>query len=397
MSKVRVLHILANLGTGGAERMAAHIATRLDASRFEVAILSISKPLGTDIERSLADAGVKVFYLGKSLGFDYRVYAKLHRALQEFRPDIIHSHVHVLRYALPSMLLMKPELMLHTVHNIAEQEVEPRGRWLQRWAFHRGVVPVAVAQEVAASLTRLYKIPQCRVVGNGIPTEQYAFPKTPRGEWRATEGFKETDVLFGCVARFAPQKNHTLMLQAFAQGPARDPRAHLVLAGSGELLEAAKIQAGTLGLTAQIHFLGVRTDIPDVLAALDVFVLSSDYEGNPLSVLEAMAAGLPSVSTAAGGVPELIENGQQGFVVPVGDVDALAKSMTLLLQNKKIREAMGAAAARRATDNFDVSVMVKAYENLYETLPSRRLPARAVTTRKRAVVAAVEEQVPQSR
>ena len=188
MTRSKVLHILANLGTGGAERMAAHIATRLDPARFEVAVLSISKPLGTDIEKTLADAGVQVFFLGKELGFDYRTYRKLHRVMREFQPDIVHSHVHVLRYALPSMLLLKPAVMLHTVHNVAEQEVEPRGYWLQKFAFKRGVVPVAVAQEVAASLTRLYKIPPCVVVGNCIPTAQYAFPQTPRAEWRAAAG-----------------------------------------------------------------------------------------------------------------------------------------------------------------------------------------------------------------
>ena len=397
MSRSRVLHILANLGTGGAERMAAHIATRLDCQRFEAAVLSISKPLGTDVEQLLADAGVKVWYLGKGPGFDYRIYAKLHRVLRAYRPDIVHTHVHVLRYALPSMLYLKPALMLHTVHNLAEQEVEPRARRLQRFALNRGIVPVAVAQEVAASLQRLYKIPLCVVVGNGIPTELYAFPKTPRAEWRAEEGFDDNDVLFGCVARFAPQKNHALLLQAFSQGPACNPRAHLVLCGAGELLETVKAQARGLGLTDRIHFLGVRTDIPDVLAAMDAFVLSSDWEGNPLSVIEAMSAGLPTVSTAAGGVPELIENGTEGFVVPLGDLDGLAKSMTLLLENKQMRQSMGAAAARRAMANFDVSVMIKAYQHLYETLPSRRNPPDETIGRRRAVVTTVEEQVSQSR
>jgi glycosyltransferase involved in cell wall biosynthesis len=397
MNRSRVLHILANLGTGGAERMVAHIATRLDPQRFDVAVVSIAKRFGTDVEQLLADAGVKVWYLGKGPGFDYRIYSRLHRVLREYRPDIVHTHVHVLRYTLPSMLYLKPALMLHTVHNVAEQEVEPRGRWLQRFAFNHGIVPVAVAQEVAASLQRLYKIPACPVVGNCIPTDLYAFPKTPRAEWRAKEGFEESDVLFGCVARFAPQKNHALMLQSFAQGPASDPRAHLVLSGAGGLLEPVKALARDLGLVDRVHFLGVRTDIPDVLAAMDVFVLSSDWEGNPLSVIEAMAAGLPTVSTAAGGVPELIESGKEGFVVPLGDLDGLAKSMTFLLNHKQVRQTMGAAAARRARDKFDVSVMIRAYEHLYETLPSGRGSWNPKNGRRRAVVTAVEEQVGQNR
>jgi glycosyltransferase involved in cell wall biosynthesis len=397
MKRTRVLHIVANLGTGGAERMVAHIATGLDPRRFEVAVISISKPFGTDVEGLLAEAGVKVWFLGKGPGFDYRIYSRLHRVLREYQPDIVHTHVHVLRYALPSMLYLKPALMLHTVHNLAEWEVEPRGRWLQRFAFKHGIVPVAVAQEVAASLQRLYQIPPCLVVGNCIPTNLYAFPKTPRAEWRAKEGFRDSDVLFGCVARFAPQKNHALLLQAFAQGVASDPRAHLVLAGAGELLEPVKAQASTLGLAGQIHFLGVRTDVPDVLAAMDAFVLSSDFEGNPLSVIEAMAAGVPTVSTAAGGVPELIENGKEGFVVPLGDLNGLAKSMAFLLSHEKVRRSMGAAAARRAKENFDVAVMIKAYQDLYETLPFRQRPPSESTTRGRSVAARVEEEVGQNR
>jgi glycosyltransferase involved in cell wall biosynthesis len=393
----RVLHVVANLGTGGAERMAAHVVTGLDPQRFEVAIVAISKPFGSGVEKWLADVGAKVWYLGKGPGFDPRTYGRLHRVIRDYRPDILHTHVHVLRYALPSMFYLKPALMLHTVHNLAEFEVEPRARFLQRFAFTHGVVPVAVAQEVAVSLERLYGIPPCRVVSNCIPTNLYAFPQTPRAEWRAKEGFRSDDVLFGCVARFAPQKNHTLLLDAFARGPASDPRAHLVLAGGGELLEPTRGRARDLGLLGRVHFLGIRTDVPDILGALDVFVLSSDYEGNPLSVIEAMAAGLPTVSTAAGGVPELINSGKEGFIVQPGDLNGLAESMVFLLNAQEARRSMGAAAAYRAKKNFDVSVMVKAYEELYSTLTSDRSSRREDRIRRQSVAATMEEGVGRNR
>jgi glycosyltransferase involved in cell wall biosynthesis len=389
---VRVLHVLANLGTGGAERMAAHIATGLDRARFDVAVVALSKPFGTDVEQLMADAGVKVWYLGKGSGFDFRTFGRLFRVFREFRPEVLHTHVHVLRYVLPSMLYFKPSLMLHTVHNLAEWEVEPRARFLQRFAFNHGVVPVAVAREVAVSLQRLYKIPPCHVVWNCIPTDLYAFPKTPRAEWRAKERFAESDVLFGCVARFAAQKNHMLLLESFARGPASDPRAHLVLAGGGDLLEQAKVRANDLGLSRRVHFLGIRTDIPDLLGALDAFVLSSNYEGNPLSVIEAMAAGLPIVSTAAGGVPELIENGREGFIVQPGDLAGLADSMTFLLNHENARKSMGGAAARRAKEHFDISAMLTAYEELYETLGSGKSP-RPDRVHGHSVVTTVEESV----
>jgi len=375
MKKIRVLHIVPMLSPGGAERVAVHIVRGLDRQRYEPVVISFTERLGCDLDRLLEEAGIAVRYLGKRPGFDYRMYARLHPVLRDCQPDIVHTHLHVLRYALPSLLLLKRTSLLHTVHNMAEREIEPRARWIQRYAFDHGVVPVAVAEEVALSLERLYGTQQCCVISNGIPTNCYACPQTPRREWRAGEGFGDDDVLFVCVARFAPQKNHVLLLKAFAQGPASDPKAHLVLVGEGVLRERLEEQAKNLGLAGQVHFLGLRTDIPDVLGAMDVFVLSSDWEGNPLSVMEAMASGLPIVSTAAGSVPNLFESGKEGFIVQPGDVLGFSNSMASLLRNREIRQSFGMAAARRAREKFDVSRMVQAYEGVYENLVdhSRRL------------------------
>jgi glycosyltransferase involved in cell wall biosynthesis len=221
---------------------------------------------------------------------------------------------------------------------------------------------------VALSLGKIYGIPKCRVIPNGIPTRSYASSKMPRWEWRAREGFTESDLLFVCVARFAAQKNHALLLKAFAEGPAADRKAHLLLIGDGALRKRLESQAQNLGLSRQAHFLGLRTDIPEILRATDVFVLSSDFEGNPLSVMEAMAAGLPIVSTAVGGVPALLESGQQGLLVPPGDSESLSKALMVLLQNQEARNSWGREAARCAKEKFDVSTMVQAYEEVYEQI-----------------------------
>lgn len=366
--KYRVLHILANLGAGGAERMAVYIVRGLNRHRFEPAVVAFSGRLGSDLEQQLDEDGIKSWFLGKEPGFGWRTYHRLHRVFKEFRPDIVHTHVHVMRYAFPSLVYFKPRLMVHTVHNIAGREIEPRARWLQRLAYRQGVIPVAVAREVAASLERLYGIAGCRVVWNCIPTDLYASPQTTRAAWRAKQGFSEEDILFVCVARFAPQKNHELLINAFAKGPASDPRAHLVLAGEGTLRAQVQERVNKLGLTSRVHFIGLRTDVPDVLGAADVFVLSSDYEGNPLAVIEAMAAGLPIASTAVGGVPELLENGREGFIVQPGRAEQLSEAMVTLLKDGKLRRAMGAAAAARAKDKFDVSAMIRAYEELYSEI-----------------------------
>lgn len=368
MKKIKVVHIVPMLSPGGAERVAVHIVRGLNRQRYEPAFISLTGRLGCDLDYLLDDAGIEVRYLGKRPGFDYRMYYRLPPVLNELKPDIVHTHLHVFRYALPFLLLREKASVLHTVHNLAEREIEPRLRWLQRYALKHGVVPVAVAEEVADSLGRLYGIQRCRVIPNGIPADRYAQPQIPRKEWRAREGFGENDVLFVCVARFSPQKNHALLLNAFARGPASHPNTHLVLVGEGAMQRSLEVQAKNLGIDRQTHFLGLRADIPDVLGAMDVFVLSSDYEGNPLSVMEAIAAGLPIVSTAAGGVPDLFENGREGLIVPPGDVEGLSSAMKFLLGDREIRQFMGMAAARRARKKFDVSTMVRAYEELYESL-----------------------------
>jgi glycosyltransferase involved in cell wall biosynthesis len=398
MNKIKVLHIVPMLSPGGAERVAVHIVRGLNPQRYEAAVVSFSGRLGCDLDRLLEEAGIEVRYLGKRPGFDYCIYHRVTDALRKYRPHIVHTHLQVLRYALfPFMFSLQGASLVHTVHNLAEREVEPKGRLVQRFAFKHGVVPIAVAEEVARSVERLYGIQPCRVISNCIPTDGYAYPRTPRGVWRAREGFRSEDILFVCVARFVPQKNHALLLKAFAEGPAFNPHAHLVLVGEGALREQLEQQAKNLGLAGQVHFLGLRSDIPEVLGAMDVFVLGSDYEGSPLSVIEAMASGLPIVSTAAGGVPDLFESGKEGFIVQPRDVQGLSESMAFLLGNREARQSMGMAAARRAREKFDVSTMVQAYERLYESLvhPWQRL--NRVSVRPESAMPAEESVGNQSR
>src|SRR5262249_4499085 len=153
--------------------------------------------------------------------------------------------------------------------------------------------------------------------------------------------------------------------------PARDKRSHLVLIGEGDLRESLQAKVLTLGLGNRVHFLGVRTDVAAALGAMDVFVLSSDWEGNPLSVMEAMAAGLPIVATTVGGVSELCQNGVEGLLVPPKDSAALARALVRIGASPAMRRAMGAHGKLRAMRHFDVSHMVDGYTELYKQLLRR--------------------------
>lgn len=367
---VRVLHIVPHLRPGGAERMATHLMTNLDPARFQVGAVCLSSRSDSELERLLEEHGVEVFYLGKQAGFDPRTFLRVHKAIRHFKPDLVHSHVHVLRYALPTLLAIGPRAKIHTVHNLAEGEVEPRARWIQRLAYRHGIVPVSVAREVAVSLQRMYGIADGLVVANGIPVSAYRSTRRSRAEWRRQEGFREEDVLLTCVAHFRPQKNHLLLIDAFAAAAADYPNAHLVLSGHGELEAASRAKVRDLALSSRVHFLGLRKDVADVLAASDMFVLASDFEGSPLAVMEAMAAGLPVVTTGVGGIPEILERGVEGIIVPAGKAELLAGAMRELLMDPSLRRRMGCAAAGRAAESLDVAIMAGSYSEIYDNLLS---------------------------
>lgn len=364
---IRVLHVVTDFREGGAERVAANLLRTSDPEQFDVRAICLRGPFGSDLEEILAQDGLQVWYMGKERGFDPLVLARVARAMERFRPQVVHTHTYALRYAFPYMLWRRIPAMVHTVHNLAEREIEWYGRWVHRLAFRRGVLPVAIAREVADSVSRVYRIDDFPLIPNGVPVATFRAPSIDRERWRKKVGFAPTDVLFVCVAGLRPQKNPALLLEAFHRGPASDPRAHLLFVGEDDLRSDLERRIGASGLQERVHLLGYRSDIPEILNAADIFVLSSDYEGNPLSVLEAMAAGKPVISTAVGGVPELVEGGC-GLLVPPRDAQALSKAMSYMLESPESRRSMGEASARRAVERFDLGVMTEAYEDLYKKL-----------------------------
>jgi glycosyltransferase involved in cell wall biosynthesis len=142
------------------------------------------------------------------------------------------------------------------------------------------------------------------------------------------------------------------------------------MAGEGSLAEAARRRAERLGVAGRVRFLGVRADVAELLSACDIFALASDWEGSPLAVMEAMAAGLPVVATAVGGVPELVEDGVTGILAPRGDLQALGSALETLAGNPRLRREMGDAARERAK-RFEVSAMVEGYAALFQEMVRR--------------------------
>jgi glycosyltransferase involved in cell wall biosynthesis len=223
---------------------------------------------------------------------------------------------------------------------------------------------VTIAEEVSASFLRTYGYPEAALIPNAIDVERYSRPQVTRREWREQNGIELDAFAYLCVARFSEQKDHATLLRAFAHGPAQLANARLLLAGDGELRAQTEALARELKIESRVTFLGRRSDMPETLGAADAFALGSRWEGNPLSVMEAMAAGKPVVATSVGAIPELVRHGTDGLLSAAGDVDGLAQSM-VRIRIDRAAAVMGRSAAARARERFGLPAMARAYSALY--------------------------------
>lgn len=365
---IRVLHIIPSFVIGGAERMAVHLISALDKKDFAVAAVSLFSKQGTDLETILESRGYRVSYLGKKIGFDFSIFRKLNCVIRDFKPDVIHTHGYLLPYVFPLVLFRSVSVHVHTIHTVPAREVGRIGRVIQWIAFRLGVVPVAISSEFQTDIEQLYGLKRFPIIPNGIPVKYYSASERSAMDWKVQNGFALDSCLILTIGRLAPVKNQTLLIKAFARGLRQLQQCHLVIAGDGELRTELEMRSAETGLKDRVHFLGIRSDIPTLLSAVDVFVLSSDHEGNPLTVMEAMAAGKAVISTAVGGAVNLIEDGKDGFLVSAGDEIGLAKRMFELVNNVALRRKIGERAAETARREFDVSLMANSYSAIYKNL-----------------------------
>jgi glycosyltransferase involved in cell wall biosynthesis len=338
---IRVLEVLATLKRAGAEMLVASLVSRLDRRRFEPAVVTLYDASEGDLEPLVRNANVPVFRLGKRPGFDIRMFGRLRRVIDGFRPDVVHTHSYVMRYTLPVVRCAA----VHTVHNMAVREVDRAGQLIHKMGFRAGVIPVAVADQVARSFEQVYGF-WPRTVLNGIDAGQFHRPAL-RQQWRADNGFSDSDVLVVSVARLVPQKNPQLLVRSLPED------FRLLLVGEGPL-------RSELEGHPRVHLLGVRSDLAAVLSASDVFALASDWEGHPIALMEALAGGLPTVATDVGGVREIV--GDAGLLVKAGDSAALRNAIVTAYAN---RERYSASALNRAVQ-FDIRRTVAEYESMFE-------------------------------
>ena len=360
----RVVHILSSFGIGGQERVAFDLATSQLRAGCRVTALSLAPAPDGPLAAEFRDAGIEVDRVARPRpGVDLMLILRLARWLRRRRVELVHTHNRMaLIYGAPAGRLARAAVV-HTKHGN-----NPKGgtRLIAGNLAARCVDAfVAVSPETAAFARKRREVDDRRllVIRNGIELSRFHPAPAARDRVRRELGIEAGAWVIGTVGRIAVEKNHALLLRAMA--PLLGHTTRLVIAGDGPLLRSMTELASELGVTRFVHLLGARRDVPDVLNALDTFVLSSNTEGLPLVVLEAMATGVPVLSTRVGGVPTVLDEGQTGFLVPVGDAAAMRDRVARLRDDPTGSRACGERAREAAITRFSADRMQREYLELY--------------------------------
>lgn len=389
--KARIVHAITRLDLGGAQQNTLFCVSRHDRSRFEVGLIAGRGGVLDDEARAIADADVRIVpWLRHSVHpfWDAVAVARLAARFRRERVHLVHTHSSkagiLARFA---ARVAGVPATVHTVHGWSFNDAQrPAVRRLYAaleravGSFTDRIVVVSESDRRKGLAFGIGREDRYRLVRSGIDPSLYERPAVPREEARAALGFGPEHAVVGSLACLKPQKAPLDFVEAAAAAHARNPALRFFIAGDGELRPAVETRIRERGLEGIVRVLGWRHDVPDLLHAMDLFLLTSIFEGLPRAVLQAMAAGVPVVATSVDGTPEVIRDGRTGALVPPGDPRAAAEKVLSLASDPETRARYALAARDALSESFDVRIMVKRLEDLYvETLASKPTWIRLVS------------------
>lgn len=378
--KPLIVHIIYTLSTGGMENGLVNIINRMPPGQFRHVIVCLTT--ADAFAARLTAPDVEIVELRKREGHDLRCYWNLRRLIKRLRPDIVHSRNLAALEAQLCTLGIRGIRRVHGEHGREIFDVDGSNRkYLLLRKFMRVFIDhyIAVSKDLEAWLASSVGVAPEKItqIYNGVDHERFA-PQTEKPLALLPKSWQELDgiLVVGTVGRLTPVKDQQALLHVMAQLPREHADIHgrvrLLVVGDGPLRGELTGLAAELGLGEVVWLVGDRTDVPELLQLMDVFVLPSLGEGISNTVLEAMASGRPVVATAVGGNVELVEEGFNGSLVPVGDIDALTDALAALLRDHEARARQGDNARRRVCSEFDWERTVAAYVGVYEALLGTR-------------------------
>ncbi|MBF0421607.1 MAG: TIGR03088 family PEP-CTERM/XrtA system glycosyltransferase [Magnetococcales bacterium] len=367
---MRIVHLLYSLDVGGLESVLVSLINHLPWDRFEHHVIALTRcgQLKNRIQRS----DVHFYDLEKQHGKDWWVWFRLWKLLRQIRPDLIHSfNIATLEGAVSAFFAGRP-VVVHAEHG--RDSYDPKGENRTYILLRRILNPlvdtfICVSRDLHSWLRERVHIPErkIRLIVNGIDTQHFApgsktLPPRP--------GFAdEAHFIIGTVGRLWPIKDQANLIRALALMGERDPlalnRSRVVLLGDGPQRRELEQLAQNLGVFDQLWITGWRDDVAQLLHCFDLFVLPSQAEGTPLTILEAMASGLPVVATNVGGVADVIQDEKTGTLVPPQDSEALMEAILRHLHNPHWSRQLGTAARQQVQTRHSLTAMVESYRILF--------------------------------
>jgi len=371
---IRITHLITDSGAGGAEKILYELATRLDRDRFQVKVLAMKRP-GATFDR-LVEAGVPCLSLDLPADVGAGYLAKLPLAasklIRELKADRLHVlHCWLFQANLLGRLAARLAGVPANLSSLRVMEMErashyPLDRLTKSMVTKHIAVCDAVARHAEAKLG--FPADSIEVIRNGVDAGPYL--DASGAALRAELGVSADAKVIGVAGRLHRQKGVDVLIEATAALAGKFPELRVLVAGDGPLLEELRERARSSGVAHAISFLGEWRRMPEFMAAIDVFVLPSRWEGMPNAALEAMAAARPVVATRVGGTPELALDGVTGALVEPEDPKALAEAIAAFLDDPDRAGRMGAAGRERVMDHYTIEGMVDMYAELYESLYS---------------------------
>lgn len=349
--KLQIVHIIPSLEVGGAEMFVANLCASFDFSKCDVTILVFKSLSNNRVDGIFKNTPVKVIYLNKKPGFSFKFNFRFKKAIHELKPDVINAHLHTIYYVNRYAMDLRVPIFytIHSINNVDLRRLYQK--IIAKSVRNQNIIPIGISNLVSASVCRLYSISSCPTITNGISLPKIRLDETKKYD-------------FVHVGRLAAVKNQKMLLDAFDLVYKQNSAMRLLIIGRGELYDDICAYTSKLECSKSVTIINNCDDPSSYLDESKVFVLSSRYEGNPISILEAMGHGLPIISTDVGGVSDVISDSINGFLVPNDDAVALSKAMLKLIMNPTIIAKMSVNNLS-SIQEYDIKKTAQSYYELY--------------------------------
>jgi glycosyltransferase involved in cell wall biosynthesis len=362
----KIMHVILSMQVGGAERLVSDMV-RYPAFAANKPIVCCLDTIGELGEKLLQD-GYTVYCKGRQPGLDVTVIGWLREIMKREHVEVVHAHQYSpLFYTVPAAFLSGRKKLVYTEHGRFHPERKSWKRMIFNPLLSLGVDHlVAISAATAQAMARYDNFPLSRikVIHNGIDCSTMN-RESNNSSKRQELGLDSSCRILGTAGRLNSIKNMSMMIRGLKLVLHQVPDTYLVIAGQGEEREMLQRLADQLDVGDRVKFIGLRFDLPEIYPLFDVFLLTSFTEGISVTLLEAMASGVPAVVSDVGGNREIVLDGKSGYLVPVDDDLLLAQKVVTLLKDGKLGAQMGKVAKQRVQDQFSVDGMIRRYRKLY--------------------------------